>query len=117
VRRRNNNKGADKQRKKVFAKVDTGAWRTSISESLAKELGLLEAGNVLWTKKVKSSLGMEERPVISLTFWLAGRKVTTPASVAKRSTLKYPVIIGRKNLKGMLVDPHIRPEEKPKENR
>jgi alpha-L-glutamate ligase-like protein len=96
------------KRKKVMAKMDTGAWRTSISQALAKELGLLEKKNILWTKKVKSSLGMEERPVINLIFWLAGRKVITPASVAKRMALKFPVIVGRKNLKGLLVDPHIK---------
>jgi alpha-L-glutamate ligase-like protein len=100
------------KRKKVMAKMDTGAWRTSISQDLAKELGLLEKNNILWTKKVKSSLGMEERPVINLTFWLAGRKIVTPASVAKRMALKFPVIIGRKNLKGLLVDPHIVDKEK-----
>ncbi len=110
-------KGAQKGlRKKVYAKVDTGAWRTSISKKLAEELGLLNQNNILWTKEFKSSLGKEERPVISLTFWLAGRKITTPASVAKRMTLKYPIIIGRKNLKGFLVDPHI-PIDKVKEAR
>ena len=97
----------DKKRKKVLAKIDTGAWRTSINEKLAEELGLLRADNILWTKRVRSSMGVEERPVISLTFWLAGRKIVTPASVAKRTALKYPIIIGRKNLKGFLVDPHI----------
>jgi alpha-L-glutamate ligase-like protein len=102
-------KGAEKGiRKKVIAKIDTGAWRTSISQSLAEELGLLNERNVLWTKTVRSSLGREKRPVISLTFWLAGTKVTTPASVAKRMALKYPVIVGRKNLKGFLVNPHLK---------
>lgn len=96
-----------KKRKKVMAKIDTGAWRTSISRQLAQELGLLSEENILWNKNVKSSLGVEERPVIELTFWLAGRKITTPASVAKRMALKYPIIIGRKNLKGFLVNPDI----------
>lgn len=100
--------GADKRRKKVVAKIDTGAWRTSISQSLAEDLGLLHKNNILWTKRFKSSLGMEERPVINLTFKIAGRKISTPASVAKRAALRYPVIIGRKNLKGMLIDPHVK---------
>jgi len=104
-------KGINKRKKKVLAKIDTGAWRTSISQKLAEELGLLEKNNVLWTKRFRSSLGMEERPVISLTFRLAGKKINTPASVAKRMALKYPVIVGRKNLKGLLVDPHIKPKE------
>ena len=97
---------------KVAAKIDTGAWRTSINENLARELGLLSEDNILWFKTVRSSLGREERPVISLTFWLAGRKITTPASVAKRTALKFPVIIGRKNLKGVLVSPDVTAEEK-----
>lgn len=98
----------DKKRYKVMAKIDTGAWRTSISERLAKDLELLTPDNILWSKKVKSSLGMQERPVISVTFWISGRKITTPASVAKRMTLKYQMIIGRKNLKGFLVEPAIK---------
>lgn len=96
------------RRYKTLAKIDTGAWRTSISYKLAEELGLLHEDNILWYKHVRSSLGKEKRPVIGLTFWLAGRKIKTPASVAKRMALKYPVIIGRKNLKGFLVDPDIR---------
>ena len=100
--------GLKGRKKKVFAKIDTGAWRTSISQTLAEELGLLGEDNVLWSKRFRSALGAEDRPVIKLRFKLAGRKVTTPASVAKRMALKYPVIIGRKNLKGILVDPDIR---------
>ena len=100
-------KNPNKKRVKVMAKIDTGAWRTSISEKLAQELGLLTPENILWTKKFKSSLGVKVRPIVSVTFWLAGRKVITPASVAKRMALKYQMIIGRKNLKGFLVEPSI----------
>lgn len=108
-------KGATKKhRKKVVAKLDTGAWRTSISRDLAEELGLLSEDNILWTRKVKSSLGVQERPVVSLTFWMAGKKVITPASVAKRMSLRYPVIVGRKNLRGFLVDPVITKEDRKK---
>lgn len=105
-------KSADKRKKIIVAKIDTGSWRTSISQNLAEELGLLAENNILWRKKFKSSLGLEERPVINLTFWLSGKKITTPASVAKRMALKYPVIIGRKNLKGFLIEPVIEPKEK-----
>ncbi len=105
-------KGKNGLKRKVMAKVDTGAWRTSISENLAEELGLLSKNNILWTKTIAGALGREERPIIGLTFWLAGRKIVTPVSVAKRTSLKYPVIIGRKNLKGLLVDPDIYDKEK-----
>jgi alpha-L-glutamate ligase-like protein len=97
---------------KTVAKLDTGAWRTSIDRKLATQLGLLAKENILWYKKVKSSLGKESRPVINLVFWLAGRKITTPASVAKRLSLKFPVIIGRKCLGGMLINPEVEAADK-----
>jgi len=104
--------GAKKSlRKKVVAKIDTGAWRTSVNQKLAEDMGLLADDNILWTKKVRSSLGTEVRPVINLRFKLAGKKIATPASVAKRKSLKYQVIIGRKNLKGFLVDPKLDPKD------
>lgn len=90
---------------KIFAKVDTGAWRTSIDKSKAGELGLVERGNILWTKKVKTSLGSEDRETINLTYYLAGRRITTIASLAKRGHLRTPLIIGRRDLEGFLVRP------------
>ncbi len=93
----------DKQRHEVKAKVDTGAWRTSIDEELANDLGLLRPENVLWSKVYKSGLGVQEREVIGLKFHLAGRKIKTIASVAKRSDLRAPMIIGRRDLKDFLI--------------
>lgn len=98
----------DRRRAKLTAKIDTGAWRTSINEDTARELGLISEGNILWEKWVRNSMGSEKRPVISLTYWLGGTKIVTPASVARRGRLKYQMIVGRKNLKGFLVDPDIR---------
>lgn len=100
------------QRKKVVAKVDTGAWRSSVNKDLAVELGLMRRDNILWNKKVKSTLGEEERPIVAMSFWLGGRRIRTAVSIAKRNSLKFPVIIGRKDLKGFLVDAHIPFEEK-----
>ena len=72
----------------------------------------MDEDNLSRHKKVKSSLGDGKRPVIKLSFWLAGRKFNTPASVAKRLSLKFPVIIGRKNLKGLLINPEISAQDK-----
>jgi alpha-L-glutamate ligase-like protein len=87
----------------VLAKIDTGAWRSSIDKTFAQENGLLGKDNILWTKVFKSSLGSEERPVINLSFYLAGRKINTIASVANRKGLKKIIIIGRRDLQGFLV--------------
>lgn len=88
-----------------YAKVDTGAWRTSIDKDLAKKLGLLNKSNILWTKKVRTAIGKEDREVINLTFTLAGRKITTLASISSRKNLRAPVIIGRRDLDGFLIKP------------
>lgn len=105
-------KSAGGNKVEVPAKMDTGAWRTSIDKRLAEKLGLLSDSNILWTKEVKSSLGREKRKVINLTFWLNGRKIETSATVAKRISLQFPVIVGRKDLKGVLVRSDIDAEEK-----
>ena len=87
----------------MTAKLDTGAWRTSIDESLAQNLGLINPGNILWTRRIKSSLGVNERPVINLTFWLKGKKIETLAGVTSRIHLKKPVLIGRRDLDGFVI--------------
>ena len=105
------------QRKKVMAKIDTGAWRTSLEYSLAQELNLLNKDNIFLTRKVTSSLGKEDRPIIGVTFFLAGKKIKTYASVAKRDRLRYSVIVGRRDLGGFLVDPFIESHDKNAEDR
>lgn len=87
------------------AKIDTGAYGSSIDRSLAGELGLLKKENVLWEKKFKSSLGTQTRTVIRLVFWLKGRKVVTRASVTNRKGLRKKLLIGRRDLRDFVVNP------------
>ncbi len=87
----------------VQAKIDTGAWKTSIDKTLADKLGLENKSNVLWTKEYKSSLGKEIRKVIGLRFYLGGTRIDTIANIADRSNLRSQLIIGRRDLKGFLV--------------
>lgn len=87
------------------AKIDTGAWRTSIDRELAENLGILTKNNILWTKVIRSSFGKENRSVIALKFYLAGRLIKTIASIANRKGLKVRLIVGRRDLTGFLVKP------------
>ena len=87
------------------AKIDTGAFRSSIDRGLAEEMGLMKNRAVLWHDYYRSSLGREKRPVISVTFWLAGRKIETTANVSDRSKMKEKLLIGRRDLSTFMVRP------------
>lgn len=87
----------------VTAKIDTGAWETSIDRDLAKELNLTKKSNILWERHVKTSMGREAREVIYVTLYLAGKRIKTHANLAQRSHLKNQMIIGRRDLKGFVV--------------
>lgn len=98
-------RGKNGRKLKVTAKLDTGATRSSIDIQIAKDLGLLTEKNTILTRRFRSALGVEERPVIGLTFWLKGKKIKTAVGVADRAALKKPFIIGTRDLGGFLVEP------------
>jgi alpha-L-glutamate ligase-like protein len=100
-------RSADKAKVPVLARVDTGAFRSSIDRGLARQLGLLTKKNILWKDRFtyRSATGRQTRPVIGLTFWLAGRRIKTSASVADRSKMKTPLLVGRNDLGSFLVRP------------
>lgn len=91
----------------VMAKIDTGAWASSIDKVFAGELGIYQPNKVLWYKKTISALGREKRPVINVNFWLAGRKIRAAMTVSNRKNLTYKVNIGRTELAGFLVSAEI----------
>jgi len=92
----------------ITAKLDTGAYRTSIDTELAKTLGIPFSEDKIY---VKSASGRAYRSTVQLTFELTGKKITTVSSVVDRSYMKYQMIVGRVDLKGFLIDPDLEQEE------
>jgi alpha-L-glutamate ligase-like protein len=96
--------GTNGKRKTLEAKVDTGAYRTSIDSSLVEELALPLHEK---TFTVRSGTGEQEREAVDVTFKLRGKTIETVASFVDRGHMNYPVIIGRLDMTGFLVDPTI----------
>ncbi len=88
----------------VKAKIDTGAYRTSIDETLANQIGLKTSDKQIF---IQSASGESYRPTVNLTLDLKGKKINTTATTIDRSKLRYPMIIGRRDLRGFLVKPEI----------
>ena len=82
--------------KKVTARVDTGATKSSMDLKLAAELKL---GPIFKTRKVKSAHGDSLRPVVKGTVIIKGKQLSSDFTLADRNHLKYPVLIGRNLLR------------------
>ncbi len=87
----------------LIAKIDTGAYRTSLDRAIAEKLKLKKSPRP--AKKFVSSLGKEEREFVGVEFNLAGQPIKTEASVTDRLLLRYDMIVGRRDLKNFLIDP------------
>jgi len=117
----------------VEAKIDTGAGFSSIDSELAKELGFEDVINeferidvdyakiknlpkvereamfkdipgLADTAIIHSSHGTSYRPMVRINIILDNVTILAKASVIDRSNLKYPIIIGKKNLGKFLID-------------
>jgi len=85
----------------TVARVDTGASSSAIDRQLAEDLGLdlVNAPRV----RVRSSLGVEERPVVGVAIQVAGEARAARVSVSDRSSLHEKVLLGREQLRGFRV--------------
>jgi len=97
-----------KGKKTVLAKVDTGAFRTALDSALVDELGIDPHHKEV---QVRSGSGNQMRKTVRLTFRMRGKDINTIASYNDRTHMRFPMIIGRKDLKGFLVDPTAHPED------
>lgn len=111
----------------LSAKIDTGAYTSSLhchhiepykdDGNYMVRFNLLDPSHetyneklfelsVYKTKQVKSSNGQtEERIIVKTDIILAGQKLRAELSLTDRSEMRYPLLIGRKLLKGrFLVD-------------
>ena len=88
----------------ILAKVDTGAYSSSLDESFFKSLNLDE--KVIKNKMVRNVHGEEKRDVYDIDLIIKKKKISSELNVFDRSQMKYKMIIGRKDIKalGALVD-------------
>ncbi|MES2678487.1 MAG: RimK/LysX family protein [Bacteroidota bacterium] len=112
---------------KIEAKIDTGAYTSSLhcenirvnyENSKPILYFTLEPGEInspepknfrfeeFTQKKIKNSFGeMEERYVIKTLVHIGKKQIWSEISLSNRDTMRYPVLIGRKLLKGkFLID-------------
>ena len=88
--------------KKVLARIDSGANKSSIDVSLAAEMKL---GPVIDSKIIKSASGSELRPVITAKVRIHNQEIETQFTITDRSHMKYKMLIGQNILKnGFLID-------------
>lgn len=102
----------------IEAKIDTGAYTSSIH---CKEITIKEenGNSVLYfkllndieyrcdtftKKKIKNSFGeIEERYIIKTLISIGRKRIHTTVSLSDRGNMRYPVLIGRRLLKGKFI--------------
>ena len=83
---------------RVLAKVDTGAYSSSISEEVAKALKL-DGKPSDAIKQIKSASGREHRDFYDVKISIPNvMEIDTQVNVADRTGLKYEMILGRRDI-------------------
>ncbi len=93
--------GDDNSEAEVTARINTGRYRSAISEALAEELGLVDLDDLLWFQKERSEGNV---PVVEVALYLSDHKIKTAMIVSKRlNRSSFKIEIGRRDLSGFLV--------------
>jgi hypothetical protein len=101
---------------KLPARIDTGAALSSLDArdlkveggfaefKLAKKYGglKLRLPVVDWLT-IRSSEASEDRPIVEVEFCIGSKRVRTKVNLNDRSTVRYPVLIGRNTLRDNFV--------------
>jgi len=96
----------DDKKKKVVAKIDTGATKSSIDLNLASDLKL---GPIIKTKLIKSAHGVRIRPILNVSIMLHGKTIKAEFTLADRKHMNYRMLVGQNILKhGFLIDPNLK---------
>ncbi|MDD5178186.1 MAG: RimK/LysX family protein [Candidatus Nanoarchaeia archaeon] len=92
-----------KNKRQTFkAKIDTGATRSSMDLKIATDLKL----ELTETVTIKSAEGSSTRGIVMAKVIISGRELEAEFTIANRSKMSCPVLIGRNILKeNFLVDP------------
>lgn len=92
------------KKEQLRARIDTGATSSSMDITLAARLGLVHTSR---TKVVKSASGVKRRPTAHAKVQIDGEIIEAEFTLADRSHMTYPMLIGQNILKKghFLIDP------------
>jgi len=93
----------ENQEHSLIAKIDSGAYRSAICQTLIDKLDINAESNR--AKTVRSSIGQEERRIIPLNFILDDNLIESEVFIADRTQMNFDMIIGRRDLKQFMIDP------------
>ncbi|MGE0793368.1 MAG: RimK/LysX family protein [Candidatus Woesearchaeota archaeon] len=92
----------DKKSIEFLARIDTGATRSSIDRNIAEQLKLQKHEKEI---VVKNSHGKSKRNMVNAKIILANKTFENKFTLADRSHMKFPILIGRDILEqGFLID-------------
>ena len=96
--------GPNGKKKRLLARIDTGATKSSMDVKTAAEMHL---GPISKTKMVRSAIGTALRPVVEVEVIFCGKRFKAEFTLADRSHMKYPVLIGQNMMKDghWMIDP------------